>query len=387
MEKQNSLLNSFATKIVAKNHFIKASFGGFAGSGKSRTGSEFVAGAYKTLKCTKPILIIDNEKGSRFLIPFFQQNIPGVEVFVKDTTSLADVLEAMRLLDRGEIDFLFIDSLTKVWYKFIADYKEKNRIKFLTLQDWGKILPEWQTEFSDKFVGISGSIVFTGRGGFTYEKEEEEKDEQGRVTKKAAFVKSGVKMKMAGETPFEPDLNIWMEQVQDMNEGSPAVWREAHIMKDRSAMIDGNIFKNPSFKDFQPVFDFLIGLPVGDVAGISDSTNLAPGENWESKNRRDQKDICLEEIKAIFDSLSLGSSNEAKRIKVHVLDTIFKTPSWTAIEKQTVEQLESGVLLLKSFKNKYLRAVPETFEEAAACLKEAVEDVFAFDKPEVPAQA
>ena len=69
----NSTLQTFATKLVAKNHFIKASFGGFAGSGKTRTMALFVAGSYKQMECKKPVLIIDNEKGSRFLIPFFQQ--------------------------------------------------------------------------------------------------------------------------------------------------------------------------------------------------------------------------------------------------------------------------------------------------------------------------
>ncbi|MCK4789976.1 MAG: hypothetical protein KAV87_39925 [Desulfobacteraceae bacterium] len=70
-------LTDFASPLAAKNNFIKMSIGGFAGSGKSRTGSEFIAGAYKYLKCKKPILFIDNEKGSRFLIPFFKNH--GIE--------------------------------------------------------------------------------------------------------------------------------------------------------------------------------------------------------------------------------------------------------------------------------------------------------------------
>src|SRR5687768_9743778 len=107
-------LNDFASKMVAKGNFVKASFGGFAGSGKTKTASEFIAGAYKDLGLDKPILIIDNEKGSRFLIPFFKKELPQVEVYVKDTTSLADVLQAMDLLQKGEIGALFIDSLSKV---------------------------------------------------------------------------------------------------------------------------------------------------------------------------------------------------------------------------------------------------------------------------------
>ena len=123
-------LSDFAAPIKAKNNFIKASFGGFAGSGKSRTACEFIIGAYKELKCTKPILIIDNEKGSRFLIPFFKK--AGIEVLLKDTIELGDILQAFDYLNAGEIDFLFIDSLTKVWYKYVDDYRELNKRVFMS---------------------------------------------------------------------------------------------------------------------------------------------------------------------------------------------------------------------------------------------------------------
>src|ERR1700758_1517082 len=217
-------LEEFSSPLVASNRFIKASFGGFAGGGKSRTASEFVLGSYKDMGYTKPILIIDNEKGSRFLIPFFRK--AGVKAYVKDTVHLSDVLSAIDMLRTGEIEYIFIDTLTKVWYQYVRDYKYKNKRTFMELQDWGKILPAWQEEFSDRFVGAHGSIVFTGRGGHSYEKEEDHVDDTGRV-KKGQFVKSGVKMKLAGETPFEPDLNVWMEQQQEVSSSGIKVWREA----------------------------------------------------------------------------------------------------------------------------------------------------------------
>ena len=99
-------LNQFASDLKSQNHFIKASFGGFQGSGKTRTATEFLIGAYKELKCTKPILFLDNEKGSRFLIPLLRKkNIP---VKAKDTTNLADVLQAFKFLENKEIDFLLL---------------------------------------------------------------------------------------------------------------------------------------------------------------------------------------------------------------------------------------------------------------------------------------
>jgi len=343
-------LADFASDMKSENRFIKASFGGFAGSGKSRTGSEFVIGTYKLMKLKKPILFIDNEKGSRFLIPKFQQ--AGVKTLVKQTVQLADVLTAFDLLNQGEIDFLFMDSLTKVWYNFVNQYKEKNRKVFMTLQDWGKVLPDWQDKFAEKFVALNGNCVFTGRGGYTYDMEENSE------THKKEFVKSGVKMKMAGETPYEPDLNIWMSIEQDMDEtGRPVVWREALILKDRSDLIDGKTFKNPTFKDFKPVLDYLLATPVGDVAKETSTENLAPAEVWSDK--RDRREIILEKIGNEFDRAGLGTSREDKQFKILVSEKFFGTSSKKELEKVSLDLLEGRYEDIHRFMVNLLDVAPE----------------------------
>lgn len=326
-------LEKFATAICAENGFIKASFGGFAGSGKTKTATDFIIGCYKLMGCKKPILIIDNEKGSRFLVPQFKQS--GIQAYVKETTSLADVLEAFKMLNEGKIDFLFIDSLTKVWYQYIKDYRSANRKTFMTLQDWGKILPSWQEQFADAFVSIVGNCVFTGRGGYTYDMEENED------THKKEFIKSGVKMKMAGETPFEPDLNIWMELCQDIgSDGKAVVWREAMIMKDRSALIDGMTFKNPTFKNFEPVVKFLLNVDKGSVAKSSNSDNLAPFEVYNEK--KVNKSVFLEQTQNALTKKWPSTSGQEKTAKITALEACFGTNSWTAIENMKNSDLELG---------------------------------------------
>jgi hypothetical protein len=327
-------LSDFATPLAAKDNFVKVSLGGFAGSGKSRTGAELVAGAYKHLECNKPVLFIDNEKGSRFLVPFFKDK--GIEVFVKETIELADILQAFNLLSAGEISFLFIDSLTKVWYNYIAQYRQKQgNKKFMTLQDWGKILPAWQKDFSDVFVSVEGNVVFTGRGGYTYDMEQNEE------TKKKEFVKSGVKMKMAGETPFEPDLNIWMDIAQKIDkDGKPEIWREALILKDRSGLIDGKTFKNPVYGDFEPVVEYLVSVPKGEIAGASDTSNLAPKENPTYYENREKYQIEEDRIKAAGEVTGLGTSAADKKVKVQLLQAIFGTASITEILNQELIQLQ-----------------------------------------------
>lgn len=346
-------LNDFATPLAARNQFIKASFGGFAGSGKTRTAAEFIAGCYKDMKCDKPVLIVDNEKGSRFLVPFFKKH--GIPVLLKETTHLADLLRAMQFLKDGEISFLFVDTLTKVWYQYVKDYRRNKghyapdgtQKRRMELMDWGTILPAWQEQFSDVFVECAGNIVFTGRGGYEYEKEEDTTDAAGNV-KKGAMVKSGVKMKLAGETPFEPDLNVWMELEQQIGPKGKKVWREAQVMKDRSATIDGKAFKNPTYKDFRPVIQFLAAVDVGEVAGASDPANLAPTEDYTGFRNKVAREIETEKIKAIFDKSAIGTSKEDKQVKVLILEKCFGTASSTEIEKMSGERLADGRFKLEA---------------------------------------
>lgn len=340
-------LKDFASELVAKDHFIKASFGGFAGAGKSRTASEFIIGCYKLLKLEKPLLFIDNEKGGRFLKPIFEK--AGVKVLLKETESLADVLDAFEFLNNGDIDFLFIDSLTKIWYRLIKDYKEKNKRIFMAMQDWGKILPDWQEKFSNKFVNVTGSCVFTGRGGSQYAMEENEE------THKKEFIKTGVKMKLAGETPFETDLNIWMDLNQEIIDSKPHVWREAQILKDRSGLIDGMTFKNPTFKDFKPVVEFILSVPIGDVKGTSNTSNLASSEDYSYMDKKDNKEIFLDKIKNLFAKHDLdGTAKENQKLRIKINELIFGTASKVEIEKKfTCDQIIEGHNKLIEFFTNY----------------------------------
>jgi AAA domain len=333
-------LEKFAGSLVAKNKFIKASFGGFQGSGKTRTATEFIIGAYKEMKCTKPILCLDNEKGSRFLIPIFKK--AGIEALVKDTVNLADVIQAFEYLKAGEIDFLFIDSLTKVYYKFVKDYKQKNNRSFMRLNDWGKILPAWQEEFSDRFVNTEGNIIFTGRGGFEYEKEDDQTDEEGKVTEKGSFVKSGFKMKIAGETPYETDLNIWMQLEKGITKDNKITQKNvAYILKDRSDTINGKSYEMPKYKNFRPIVRFILGLPIGEVPEGTLNENYAPGSDADYFERKQRQKIEIEKIAGVFDKYGLGDARGKadKQLKTSIIEKIFGTTSLTEIEKMPYTEL------------------------------------------------
>ncbi|MBE0571970.1 MAG: AAA family ATPase [Ignavibacteriaceae bacterium] len=337
-----------------------ASFGGFQGSGKTRTATEFIIGCYKDMKLKKPALILDNEKGSRFLIPIFKK--AGIEAIAKDSTHLKDIITAFDFLNKGEIDFLFIDSLTKIYYRFIKDYKLNNKKQRMTLQDWGTVLPAWQEEFSDRFVEVEGNVCFTGRAGFEYEKEEDEQDSEGNVTKKGQFVKSGVKMKIAGETPYETDLNVWMQLEKGLSrDHKPTQKNVSYILKDRSDTINGKIFEMPSYKNFRPVVRFIQGLPVDEVAGATFTDNLTPGNDLEWMQRNLQRKIEVEKIQGVFDLYGLGDarSKADKQLKAALIKKVFGTTSSIEIEKMDAHQLSYHKEQLEELMKELANAQPE----------------------------
>jgi 3-methyladenine DNA glycosylase AlkC len=225
----------------------------------------------------------------------------------------------------------------------------------MTLQDWGAVLPSWQEEFSDRFVNVEGNIVFTGRAGFEYEKEDDEKDADGNIIKKGQFVKSGVRMKIAGETPYETDLNVWMQLEKFVDDKmNPIQKNVAYILKDRSDTINAKIFEMPTYKNFRPVIKFIQGLPIDEVAGATFTENLAPGNDLEWAQKNLAKKIELEKIQSVFDEFGFGDarSKQDKQLKAVIIKKIFGTTSITEIEKMDAAQLNyNRESLTKLFKD------------------------------------
>ena len=68
--------------------------------------------------------------------------------------------------------------------KFLSTRLRNSKIEQIfdfTINDWGKILPAWQEEFSDRFVEVEGNIVFTGRGGYEYDLEENDETKKAEL--------------------------------------------------------------------------------------------------------------------------------------------------------------------------------------------------------------
>lgn len=335
--------------------FAKVAFEGFAGDGKSYTATKLAIGIHQLIGSEKPIAIFDTEKAFKALKREF--DIAGIAALCDDDNrSLAGLSNAIKFCEEGNADILIIDSITHVWESFIQSYMQEKKKSRLEFQDWGIIKPKWKSEFSTPFVQAKCHIIFTGRAGYEYE------NEVNSDTGKREIFKSGIKMKAENETAFEPDLLILMEKKMDILSDKKNISREATVLKDRTTMIDGKSFTNPTFDDFYPAIKELLN------GVLKESSNGHPipdtFEDWEEKfgqmNRK--RNNLIAEIEGLFSLMGLGSSVDHKKMKAAILKRAYGVVSIDALSAIPLNLLAAGFDKLKQFEDKYSAYMKECLE-------------------------
>jgi hypothetical protein len=273
----------------------------------------------------------------QWLLPMF--NAAHIQVKRKRSRTLSDLMQTMKMCREGFADILMIDSISHVWEDYMASYMRQKKRTRLEFQDWGVIKPLWKKEFAEVFVRDPYHCLMTGRAGYQYE---DEKDEDG----KRQIYKSGIKMKVEGETAYEPDMLVLMERFEEvLDKDKKLVWREATILKDRSGLIDGKTFKNPTFANFEPMIDFALAKPNWNEIREKDAAELFDNDDAR-KAFFQRRDILLEKVEAAMVSAWPGQSAENKRAKVDALQANFGSTSWTEVSKMHPDRLESGLAAL-----------------------------------------
>lgn len=334
--KPNGAVDAFFTPIGNTKPFFKAAIEGFAGSGKTYTAALIAKGLYKRIGSTKPIVIFDTEKAAKFLKPVFAEE--GIEVLVRESKTLADLKTTMQKMRQGLSDLLIIDSISHVWEEFLQAYAKKVKRTRLQFQDWGIIKPTWKAEFSDPFVNDEYHIIMNGRAGYEYDNEINEE------TGKREIYKSGVKMKVEGETAYEPDMLILMNRFEQVLGKEKKVWREATVVKDRSTLIDGKTFKNPGYKDFAPAVEAMLENPLPKEVLLTpegDTGFLFKTEEEKYEWRR-ARDKAIEELEGLLTRIAPGANGKDRQIRLELLDKVFGTTSMTAIGEMKPEQIMEG---------------------------------------------
>ncbi|QQR82449.1 ATP-binding protein [Candidatus Campbellbacteria bacterium] len=332
---------SFFTKIGNTKPYFKAAFEGEPGTGKSWTAALVAIGLHKKINSKKPIVLIDTEKASKFLVPLFKEH--GIEAMVRETHSLADLVKAMKLCSDGYADIMVIDSITHIWMDFQEAYKRKLNRQVFQIQDWMSIKSEWNKYFSIPLVQSPLHILATGR---VSDRMEQEVDEDGRKE----FTKTGVKMQAEKNAAYEFDVLVLMERHELIQRKKREVWRQSVVLKGRGNLLDGAVFKNPTYEDFAPAVEAIIKDPI--AARFSHAEQDA-GELIKTEQDKRQwiqeKKRWLEEIEGYLVSIWPSSSAAEKKNKTDALEYAFNTRSWSAIEMMTPEVLEDGYARVREF--------------------------------------
>jgi len=331
----NTKYQNFFTDLVNTSPFIKIAAEGSAGTGKTWTLALIAVGIHKRIGSKKPIVVFDTEKSAKFLRRLFADN--HIEAVVKESRTLADLTLTMDYCAEGNTDILIIDSITHVYENYLEAYKKEKNRTFLQFQDWGIIKPTWRAKFSEKLVAGPYHVLFTGREGYIYEQLLNEE------TNKKELVKTGVKMRAEGDTAYEPDLLLRMERWENLMVEPVEIYRTATVVKGRGDVCDGLIIKNPTFKDFEPFIEFVLGDATAPVKTESfpDSTLVAQDE--EHQEDRLNRKVLLERNTALIDEIAAGTSGAAKAMKLSLLKyAYYGETSETAIAGMDAAQLEEA---------------------------------------------
>ena len=356
------LNDTFFAPVANTKPFFKCAMEGLAGSGKTYTASDIAIGLHKRIGSTKPIVMFDTEKAAKFLKTKFAD--AGIQLMVRESKTLQDLITTMKKCEDGFSDILIIDSISHVWENTVEAYKKKYNRAALQFQDWGTLKPLWKAQFSDTLVNSKLHIFMNGRAGFEYENEINEQ------TGKREIYKSGVKMKVEGETAYEPDMLVLMERFEEILGKDKKIYRQATIIKDRSQLIDGKVFINPSYKDFEVVIEDMLVNPESKFQDPeTDSTGLFNTDEDRYRYITDKK-ICLEEIEGELLRAWPSTSVADKTKKLEVIETVFATRSWLAVENLSLKPLQEGLVKIKEIVKADLAAkFPEQAEGAEAPAK------------------
>ena len=331
---------------------------GFQGAGKSFTAWLIALGISKLIGNPK-IAWFDTETGSDFFIDWAEKE--KIELYQVKKRSFVDILGTISECEESKIGVLIEDSVTHIWRDLCESYDKKlNRKGRLQFQDWAIIKGEWK-KYTDAFINSKLHVLALGRAGFEYDY-----DMNPDGTKD--LIKTGTKFKAESEFGFEPHLVIEMERVTPGQEQLRAIkeikderkrkeqkqlmrpsvgsqWiHRAHILKDRTDMIDGMAFDDPIFENFMPHFQRLnLGGKHLGVDTTKDSTELFTHDGkpiW--KYEQEQKEIIQAEIKATFDKYFPSSSAAEKKAKIDLAEHVFGVRSKEAVDSLDLSTLRIG---------------------------------------------
>lgn len=333
---------SLFKKAEMTTAFLKMGIYGDAGSGKSYTASQVAKGLALHIKASgrdlPPVMFIDTETGSNWVKPVF--DAVGIDFLVAQTRAFSDLKEAVREAEAAGA-ILIVDSISHFWQEVQEAYIKSKQERFkkswlkLEFQDYAILKPLW-AQFTGAYLNSKAHIILCGRAGGTYEYQENEE------THKKELITTGTKMRAEKDMGYEPSLLVEMVIEKDPNDKrKKKTVRKAFVIKDRSTLLDGLEFFNPTFKSFAPHIEKLnLG---GKHAGFDDarsSSSLFPKEDRDDRSL--QRKVVIDETESLLVRYFPSTGGSDRKSKLDMLKDHFQA-SWTEMEKlMPLEDLRKG---------------------------------------------
>jgi hypothetical protein len=252
---------------------LKIAMFGSAGAGKTFTALLVAEGLAR--HTGKRVAVCDTEQGTAF----YGQEVPQRSVHqaafdfdVLHSRSITEVLAAVRALDPTRHGVLVVDSITHLWDACKAAYGGKlNRNGAIPFNAWTAIKKPYR-ELMHFLLATPMHVIICGRQGVEYGEDE--------ATGELAAL--GYKMRAEGETAYEPDLLLRLEQHRPKRK-APVI-PTAFVEKDRTGLLAGKAIEWPQYDNVaKPLLPLLapmqVAVPSEDEVGMQDAEALAKDES------------------------------------------------------------------------------------------------------------
>lgn len=359
------------TKAKKEVRFSKISVQGKEKSGKTTTAAELAIYLAKKHHQGKPVAFLASEPGIDFVIEFFEKE--GIELLAERSRAFVTLKNSIGEAVKAGAGVLLVDSATAFWQEAVKAYKEANNItRKLKPFEYTPIKEKWRL-FTDQFVDAKLDIIVCGRLGYEYE-DLEDADGNKEMTR------TDTKMKTEGDFNYETDLIIEMTSRPDPEAGNAVnigngnkkklrrtfkannlhiatvkgcrVWAlnaQSFEFKAKAAYQVGDALKVGAC--FAPYFDFLKSGPgEGNVVDPHSSKTEFAEESGKREQGRTRAVIALEEIKGALACVFTADTGKDAAAKKEIINEVFGTHSWTAVEKLHLEALEWGMRVCRKLK-------------------------------------
>jgi hypothetical protein len=216
---------------------LKLGLYGPAGSGKTFTALLIAEGLAQPAPA-KRVAVVDTEQGTAFYgqdVPARQPHPKAFDFDVLHSRSITEVLAAVRQIDPARHGVVVIDSISHLWDSCKNAYTGKlTRQGSIPFHAWAAIKTPYR-ELMHLLLTARYHVLICGRQAVEYGEDE--------ATGELAGI--GYRMRAEGETGYEPDVLLRLEQRRGKNE--PRAVPVAHVEKDRTGVQAGTTIPWPGF--------------------------------------------------------------------------------------------------------------------------------------------